>query len=244
MPGVLLIHGFTGSPYELRYLGDRLHRAGYSISIPRLPGHGTNRRDFLLTKATDWFRCCIEAYLELKRQHSRVFVAGLSMGAVLAILLASVLPVERMALMAPALAVRNRAAGLASVLGLVLGSLPRRRWKPNPVEEEKLQILRQIYDGVTWVRPVRELNKLRRTARRRLSSVPTPTLIIVSKSDETVPPEAASVVESRIRSSRVATVVLETSSHLIPCGIEKDTAANEILAWFSDEIAMQQVGST
>ena len=47
---ILLIHGYTGSPREMLWLGTQLHKAGYTVSIPRLPGHGTNKEDFIYPK--------------------------------------------------------------------------------------------------------------------------------------------------------------------------------------------------
>lgn len=94
---VLLLHGYTGAPSEMRPLGDYLHALGYTVSCVRLPGHGTSIKDLEATTATDWY-CAAEAEcLELLARFDSVYVAGLSMGGLLAIKLAAKLPVQKVA---------------------------------------------------------------------------------------------------------------------------------------------------
>jgi carboxylesterase len=90
---VLVIHGYTGIPDELRYFAQRLYEAGYTVVVPRLPGHGTNETDFLSSTAQDWYRKVVDTYLiSPKHSHS---LGGLSMGALLAILGASQFSAEK-----------------------------------------------------------------------------------------------------------------------------------------------------
>jgi carboxylesterase len=86
--GVLLIHGFTGSPYSMRGWGERLAAEGYTVSVPRLPGHGTSWQELALTGWQDWYACAEREFLRLSRRCEQVFVGGLSMGGSLALLLA------------------------------------------------------------------------------------------------------------------------------------------------------------
>jgi len=86
--GVLVLHGFTGSPQSLRALAVRLAEDGHSVELPLLPGHGTKIEDMVPTRFDDWYRAASEAYVELAARCERVVVAGLSMGAALATLLA------------------------------------------------------------------------------------------------------------------------------------------------------------
>ncbi|HKK48867.1 MAG TPA: alpha/beta fold hydrolase, partial [Alkalispirochaeta sp.] len=79
-PAILLFHGFTGYPGDMRYLAGRLNEAGYTTVVPRLPGHGTNHEDFQSTSARDWRRKAVDAYLEVASRHDHVVVGGLSMG--------------------------------------------------------------------------------------------------------------------------------------------------------------------
>jgi esterase/lipase len=86
--GVLLLHGFLGNPAEMAWLGEQLFAAGYSVHIPRYPGHGTTLREMTRSSARQWFMCAREAWLELNRYCDTVYIAGLSMGGLFTVLLA------------------------------------------------------------------------------------------------------------------------------------------------------------
>ena len=62
---VLLLHGYTGAPSEMRPLGDYLHALGYTVSCVRLPGHGTSIKDLEATTATDWYGAAAVSYTHL-----------------------------------------------------------------------------------------------------------------------------------------------------------------------------------
>ena len=80
--GVLLSHGFTGSPQGLRPWAEHLAAAGYTVRLPRLPGHGTSWQEMNATRWTDWYAEIERAYDALcRREH--VFAGGLSMGGAL-----------------------------------------------------------------------------------------------------------------------------------------------------------------
>ncbi|KGI77756.1 alpha/beta hydrolase [Oleiagrimonas soli] len=87
--GVLLIHGLTGTPAEMRLLGKGLHRAGFTVHGMQLAGHCGDDNDLLATDWKDWYASVQAAADALEQRCSRVFVAGLSMGALLALLLAA-----------------------------------------------------------------------------------------------------------------------------------------------------------
>jgi len=86
--GALLIHGFTATTIEVRFLADYLHKKGFTVSAPLLPGHGTTPVDLNKKKYSDWIDCVEESYRTLKKSCSTVIVGGESMGAVLTLLLA------------------------------------------------------------------------------------------------------------------------------------------------------------
>ncbi|MFC5487692.1 alpha/beta hydrolase [Dokdonella soli] len=86
--GVLLIHGLTGTPTEMRFVGNGLHRAGFSVLGMQLAGHCGDEADLLATGWQDWYASVVEAADRLREQVDHLFVAGLSMGAVLALKLA------------------------------------------------------------------------------------------------------------------------------------------------------------
>ncbi len=86
--GVLLLHGFTATTFEVRGLAERLHAAGYTVSAPLLPGHGAKPDDLNHVRWQDWVRTAEEALEQLKKECDPVFVGGESMGGLLALRLA------------------------------------------------------------------------------------------------------------------------------------------------------------
>lgn len=86
--GILLVHGFTGSPASMRPWGERMAAEGWTVRVPRLPGHGTTWQDMNTTTWEDWYHEVDEAFTELRGRCSSVFVMGLSMGGTLTLRLA------------------------------------------------------------------------------------------------------------------------------------------------------------
>ena len=90
--GVLVLHGFTGNPASVRSLAERIAAAGYSVELPRLPGHGTNVEDMMSTDWSDWSGAAEAAFDALSQRCERVGVVGLSMGGGLGAHVAEVRP--------------------------------------------------------------------------------------------------------------------------------------------------------
>lgn len=86
--GVLVLHGFTGNPSSMRPLAEFLADEGFTVSLPRLPGHGTSVADMMTTSWSDWTGAALDAYDDLARRTARVAVVGLSMGGGLGALVA------------------------------------------------------------------------------------------------------------------------------------------------------------
>ena len=86
---MLLIHGFTGAPPEMRLVADYLNQRGVTISAPLLPGHGTTVQDMNRCRWTDWTDHVQQALSDLQKRCQTAFVGGLSMGSLLALFLAA-----------------------------------------------------------------------------------------------------------------------------------------------------------
>jgi carboxylesterase len=91
--GALLIHGFTGAPAEMRWMGEDLARRGFSVLGVRLAGHATRPEDMARQRWTDWLASVEDGLALLCGVTQRQFVVGLSMGGALALLAAARLPV-------------------------------------------------------------------------------------------------------------------------------------------------------
>jgi carboxylesterase len=90
--GVLLIHGLTGAPSEMRPVARRLHRAGFGVSAPQLAGHGEDERALLKTTWRDWLGSIQDAYQRLAAQVDEVYVAGICAGGALGLALCAEVP--------------------------------------------------------------------------------------------------------------------------------------------------------
>lgn len=90
--GVLVLHGYTGSPYSLRPLASAFAAAGFTVELPLLPGHGTSVEELMATGWPEWSDAAERGLAELAERCETVFVSGLSMGGSLAIRLAETHP--------------------------------------------------------------------------------------------------------------------------------------------------------
>lgn len=229
---VLLIHGFTGIVDDMKYLGGRLSEAGYTVSVPRLPGHGTNHQDFLAVSWRDWLRRCYDEYIDLSARFETVYVAGLSMGGLLAALVAAQFKPKRIALAAPAFAATNPLIRITPFMRYFLTSVADPKSGRDPEPDPDKAYLEGEYRGQSWIGPIAELRHLQRIAARRLRLIEAPTLTIVSKADRTVPIRVADLIESKIQSREKRRVVLETSAHVVVNDSEREKVAEEIIEWF------------
>lgn len=197
--GVLLCHGFTGSPRTLRPWADYLADAGLTVSLPRLPGHGTKWQDLARTGWTDWYAEADRALRDLREKCSQTFVLGLSMGACLALRLAENHgdEVAGLVLVNPSLAADTRLFLLAPVLKYLVRSLPGIAGdikKPGAAE-----------GGYTRV-PVRAaatLPAMWRTTAADLSAVTQPVLVYRSDTDHVVGPASMRVLRAALPSAQV-----------------------------------------
>lgn len=100
-PGALLIHGFMGTPAEMRPLGQALAEAGVSAHGVLLPGFGPDVARLETLRARDWVRAAADAWEEVRREHEPATLLGFSMGGAIAIHLAAARPPDRLVLLAP-----------------------------------------------------------------------------------------------------------------------------------------------
>ena len=84
--GCLLIHGFTGTPKEMRWMGEYLAKEGYSVLGVRLAGHATRPEDMIRSRWTDWVTSVEGGYHILRGLADHIYLIGLSLGGSLALL--------------------------------------------------------------------------------------------------------------------------------------------------------------
>jgi len=228
--GIVLLHGFTGVPGDLKYLAEVLNRGGFTVSVPRLPGHGTNTADFRTTGWREWLRRSIDEFLDLSYRCEKVYVAGLSMGGVLTLILASMFAVDRIALAAPAITTRNRTIRWTPILRFLVRHGAQR--PEEKFEDPGYRALAPHYWKYDWIAQVASLRHLQKIALKRLRLVKSQTLTIVSQNDAAVPVEAADIIEHSITSERHERLTLTRSGHIVVNDVDREAVAQAILTWF------------
>lgn len=226
-PGVLLLHGFTGNPGELRYAAERVADAGYMVSLPRLPGHGTGGSDFLMTGAVDWVRRAVDSYLDLRAVTSSVSVVGLSMGALIAVLMAANLKTHSLTMCAPALEVTQPFLPLTPILGKFVKSYSG-YYNPENVKPEFRALARE-YRSRRWVRGAGELYRLQRTAREALPQVLCPVTTLLTASDPTVPLTVRERIFNSVRAGDHELRVFGGRDHVILNGSEREEVLDFVI---------------
>jgi carboxylesterase len=231
--GVLLIHGFTGSPHDMLYLGKRLNEEGYNVLIPRLPGHGTSSEDFLRSNWRDWLRRALDSYFDLSGICDEVYVAGLSMGGVLTLILSSIVNPPKIVTIAGAIMVNGWEINITPIISLFSKKLIRKDFNEN-FEDKDLKYLAKEYWQYNWPLQAKYLLKLMKIARKRLKYVKSDILILASEKDETVPIKAAKYIYNNVASQRREIKIFKNSGHVMTNDIEKEKVADKIINWFNE----------
>jgi carboxylesterase len=232
--GVLLIHGFTGSPPEMRLIGDYLNGRGYTVSAPLLPGHGTTVEDMNRQSWRDWADHVEGAYQELLARCQRVFVGGLSMGSLLSLHLAASHPeVPGIVLYAPAAKVDNRLLYLTPVMKYVMPITTKSG--ESDLGDPEAESLFWSYESYP-VGAAHELLKLIYRVRRILPNVQCPALIFHAARDMHIKDEGARYVADSIGSREKELVVLHHSGHGLTVDQEWETVAEKTFDFFEKRL--------
>lgn len=230
---VLVLHGWTGWTGRLAPLAERLGTAGFSVRLPRLPGHGTSLEDFLTTTWRDWVRRAYDEYIDLHDHYETVYVAGTSMGALLAILIGARFAPPAIALLAPALEMKNSFVFLAPVVKYFVPRIGC-DWDPSRDPDPEAGPIGKEYKSYNYPRAIAELYHIRQAARRALPRLYSDTLAISSTADETVPSTVLDRIQKRVPAENVKTLLLEKSGHQMVQGVEGDVVCQAVVDWFSD----------
>jgi len=223
--GVLLIHGFTGSPPEMRLVGDYLHQRGLTVSGPLLPGHGTTVENMNRCQWTDWTGHVEQALADLQARCETVFVGGFSMGSLLTLYLAAHHPeLPGAILYSPAVVVADRLIHLTPVLKYLLRKRPKSDASDLTDPEADLRLWSYEENPIF---AAHELLKLIRQVRRALPQVVCPTLVIHSTLDTAIHPDSARLTYEQVGSADKKLVTLHNSGHCITIDSEWESVAEK-----------------
>jgi carboxylesterase len=208
--GVLLSHGFTGSPASMTPWAEHLAEQGHTVRVPRLPGHGTTWQDMNRTRWTDWYDELDTALTELRSTCDRVVVAGLSMGGCLALRLAQQRPsdVDALVLVNPAVNVKRFDVKLVPALQWVIPSMP------GIGNDIKLPGQDEIGYDRTPLKALASQLRMWKDVRGGLSKVTQPLLFFRSTDDHVVDETSRRIILAGVSSAVTEDVTLDNSFHV------------------------------
>lgn len=239
--GCLLLHGFSAAPPEISWLGDHLHRSlEMTTYTPRLTGHGTQPEDMRRMRWEDWYMSARDGYELLANQCDQVFVAGVSMGGLLTLLLAAAqdVNISGAALLATPSYYYSKAVANARWLKYLLSMnhMPDRTYLPQIIREEQYRREEHVIGRTHYTRwslaAVEQLHQLTQTARTHFYQVRDPLLLIYAARDKAVPLECMDDIAHHVSSSSIEKHILHHSGHIITQDVERDTAFSLVEGFF------------
>ncbi|MEQ8674742.1 MAG: alpha/beta fold hydrolase [Aggregatilineales bacterium] len=249
--GVLCLHGLTATPHEVRWLAEHLNKQGYTVLAPRIAGHGTHYHDLERVTWGDWYTSALDAYQVLAQQCEQVFIAGLSMGGLLACLLAQAVPIAGIAVMASPLVMRSRLLPYAHQIKRLqpYQDFADNSDFPRYLREEQLRLGEPNYGRVRYdicpTHALAELYALCNVVRESLPGINVPTCLIYSKNDKTVPFENFSIAVNGLKNAPILQQhILEKSGHIATMDIERETVFGHINTFIGAPVNEDQTSPT
>lgn len=232
----LLVHGFGDTPQSLAALAAHLHARGWTVRVPLLPGHGRRITDFAAGRADEWAAAVWEAHGALTARHATVALVGQSMGGALVAALAGALGprLPALVLLAPYLAaprVVRWGGRLAPLLGAVAPLLSSDGGERS-IHDAAARAA-ALGPGVVTPRLLRELTRVVDRARDALAAVRAPTLVVQSRLDNRIAPEAAEAAFRRLGAPVRRLEWLTACGHVVSVDREQPRVLALTAAWLA-----------
>ena len=220
---ILLIHGFTGSPAEMRLLGEYLNEKGYTVYAPLLAGHGTTPEEMARTTKKEWFDSVNDGYIELKEKGNTEIVAvGLSMGGILSLKLAMKQPLKAVIPLAAPIYVQDQRIAWSKWLKYFKAFKIKSGQKAPHIEQYL-----DSYDR-TPIAAVDSLHRLIKEVKVSLNQVNIPIQVMQGQKDETVQPRSAQYIFDHVNSEKKELKWYKNSSHIMTLDHEKNQIFEDI----------------
>ena len=251
---VLLIHGLQGVPTEMLTLAKRLHKAGYSVSVPHFKGYGYTEGDTAdsVTPWRDWRGQVMLELRNMQKHYKTVSVGGLCIGAVLALSVAeeASADISGLSLLATTLFYDGWSIPWYRFM-LPLGYYTPLRYiyaykerEPFGLKNQQLRrwVAREMRHKTSSIAgasnltlpAIHEASLLIKSVKRNLHKVTAPALIIHAVEDDVSTPRSADFVTTHIGSANVRKVMLHNSYHMITMDNEREQVADETIKFLDD----------
>lgn len=220
--GALLTHGFTGSPFEMRALGEYLAEKDISILGRPLPGHGTTPHDMIETNWHDWYRACVENLADLSSRCEKVFLCGMSMGGTLSLHLAAHYAtqynVAGVAAYGAPVYLKNALLPLVPILKNFI------KFKPPADSDVADPVAREQQESYGYVplKCVSSLLQLLAHVKNDLQDVTVPVLLMQSRNDNTVHPPNVHLIHGLLGSRDKTVIEVDRSYHVLTVDYDKE----------------------
>jgi carboxylesterase len=224
--GVLLLHGFGASPWEVKELGDYLAEKGITVYAPLLEGHGTKGEDMKSVRWEDWYASAEYGYDALSKMADEVYVAGLSMGGDLSIILASKHDFDGLITINAPITLIDKRARLVWAFKYV-----RSEYKRDVAEDEKAYYYETIPADAVF-----ELMVLIRETQRALPKVTEKMMIIQALDDETADPSSADYIENNAASEDKKVYWYQKGHHVIIKEEEREAVFKSIYGMVAGDL--------
>lgn len=225
-PACLLIHGFTGTPKEMRWMGEFLHQQGYTCLGIRLAGHATDPEDMIRSNWTDWTASVEDGYSQLRGLTDNIFLIGLSMGGVLSLLMSTRLAVKGIVAMStPYKLPDDPRLRHIEWISKIVAYMPKSNEEPGSSWFDQEAWKDHISYPQNPVRSIGQLNQLLGAMRAALPDVRVPVLLIHSKDDRYVLPENIEpIYADLVNASEKTRLYVTGSGHVLP----RDAARQQV----------------
>jgi carboxylesterase len=217
-PACLLIHGFTGTPKEMRLMGEFLNGQGYTCLGIRLAGHATNPEDMIRSRWTDWVASVEDGYQLLCGMTDHIFLIGLSMGGILSLLMSTRLQVKGVVAMStPSRLPTDYPTWFIELISHVILYRPKSKEPPGSGWFDKAAYQDHVAYAQNPVRSTAELKKLILEMHSALPMVKVPVLLMHSKDERYILPDNVEDIYAGLANASDKTkLYLTGSGHNLP----------------------------
>lgn len=226
--GVILIHGWTSTPYEVRRLGKYLNERGFTVSGPMLRGHGTKPEDIEHVTYKDWMEDLTAEIDKMKNECGSIYIGGTSIGANLAMLLGIERPdLKGLVLMAPPYKIKFE--NLLEILGKML--IPFKRFNNKyypPTFGVSTTITRIISYQKYSIKSSLETLELVKASRQRLAEIKQPVFLIMSLHDHIIARNSLEQIYNRVSSAIKRKKYIKRAYHTFISDIKNENVFEEI----------------
>jgi len=220
---ILLVHGFTASPWETKELGEFLHKNNFTIYGTRLYAHGTSKEHLKSSTWKQWYTSLEDDYRKLS-DYQNIYLAGVSLGGDLALILAANhKDIKKVITLAAPIELQSKQSKFAGIAKYFMAYADT-----NLSEEEKL-----YYYDKRPIAAVHQLNKAMKAAKSSLNKVGQPVLILQATDDPTVSPLSAEYIFDNLNTNKHL-IYYNVSKHVLLQSTQKEKVFNDILSFIQN----------